>query len=96
MVEGKVVFLGFSEAFDTITHSILVDGCAIKLWDGWVHGELPEGQSSEGHSECGDWTSEVFLRVQTQVQSCSIYLSMIHMQELDVPLTSLSPLLNYI
>lgn len=25
----------------------------IPVWDGWVHGELAEGQSSEGCSECG-------------------------------------------
>lgn len=25
VVEGKVIFLGFSEAFDTVTHSIPVD-----------------------------------------------------------------------
>lgn len=47
-----VVFLVFSEGFDAVLHSVVLD----KLWDDEVQGvlcvQLAEGQSSKG---CGEW-----------------------------------------
>jgi len=97
--EGKavdVICLDFSEAFDTVPHSILLeklaahglDGCTLLWIKNWLDGRaqrvVVNGDKSSG------WVAKNGVpKVQFWVQSCLTPLSMIWMRGLSAPSVSL-------